>query len=163
MEPLVDQGHPLGEGRGVLHHRRLGDAGRGVGLERQILQGRIAVEGLGPVKHQLRPELSQRSDQILEVVADTDQLHLVVPPAQRVGDLVFHLGLILMPSLDFPYHLPLVVGRGPAFVWSIEDHRDAHRNVVGPGRLVSWQGPLRTGRADGIIIQTSLPTRWPID
>ena len=105
------------------------------------------MKGLSGVEDQLGMQLVQTADQVLEIVLDPDQGHLVPPLAQRVGDLVLHLGLVVLPGGHLLGHLAGVVLVVPAVVGGVEDYGDAHAAPGSGGkRPQSWPGPVGSGR-----------------
>ena len=196
----------------VLHHRRLGDPGGGVGLERldderkAEVAARLAasppdarwrspapgcrarrapscswpccgrpggpaaaIRYSGTLRPRARPgtrysspglpwkasaALKTRSgrmwsrelDQVLQVVAHPDEEDLVPPLAQGIGDLVFHLGLVVMPGGHFLGHLAFVLGMVPAVVRGVEDDGDPHRGKLdGQGSCSGRKGAFASG------------------
>ena len=78
---------------------------------------------------------SRRLHQVLQIVAHADQGHVMTPAPEGVGDLVLHLGLIVLPRRDLGRHLALVVGMFPPVVGGVECHHNAHGDGSGLRRL----------------------------
>ncbi len=98
---------------------------------------------------------------------DTQQVDLVAAAAERVGDLVLHLRLVVFPRRDFGGHLPLVVGMIPPAVGRIEHYRNAHdgsglkatESCAASGERPGGAGPLReaSGAKGGMPADSTVP------
>jgi hypothetical protein len=103
-----------------------------------VLEPGIAVEGLDGVEDQVGPDLVEAAHEVLQVVLDAEEGHLMSAFPERIGYLILHLGLVVGPRRNLGGHLALVLRVVPPAVRGVKCHDDAHFTDARLRRPEKW-------------------------